>query len=172
MAAGSDNIPSTLGADHRASSCTFDPWRCAGELQHSASLRAGRRRHCTFDPWRCADKLQHSAAQCRDAVLSPGAVRASTTERSLTWPQAQTIYLRPLALIIGHHACTFDPWRCADKMQHSAPCRLLPGFLGTPSRLPTALDDAWGGRLSGRSANTQKHRKSRFPGLGLGTPSR
>ena len=94
-ASGITAAPSTLGAARTSCStrrpdsrrqCTFRAWRCVDNPQHSAArclrlrplaLTIGHQR-CTFDPWRCAGELQHSA--------------------SLRGRQAQTLYLRPLAL--------------------------------------------------------------------------
>ena len=163
---GADTVPSTLGAARI--SCST--------LRHSAATRCSRwgseglydrapltwpqaAALCDAMPWLGA--LAWGSEDLHDRALSHVAAGSDNIPSTLGADhRASRLHLRPLALR-GQNAAL-------------GALRLLPGFLGTPSRRamlghPTALDDAWGGRLSGRSANTQKHRKSRFPGLVLGT---
>ena len=64
--------------------------------------------------------LSDSAASSAKVVSTLGAARtrcSSSRRRSAMrgtqlWLQAQTVCLRPLALTVGHHRCTFNPSRC------------------------------------------------------------
>ena len=96
-------FPDFLGRRHRklvANSCAATGHSATQrEAQHAAVAASSDK---VVSTWRRADKLQQLSPTQRDA-------------RQLLL-QAQRS--------IGHHRCTFDPWRCANELQHSAPCRL------------------------------------------------
>ena len=108
-------LPDFLGRRHRklvASSCAA--------TGHSATQR----------------EAQHAAVAASSAkvVSTLGAARTScSSSRTQLWLHTQTIRLRLLAPTIEHRRCTFDPWRCASELQHSAPLKgadIVPSALG------------------------------------------